>query len=167
MRNHQKTRMRKAIGNDIASTGLNLAIQGGYILGFLWCGYGLLHGTSTYGILAVIQLIGQIQTPFVSLGGIFPQHAALRFHDVDFTYGRNVVLHHFSCTIRKGDFTAITGRSGIGKSTLLKLLLGAYSPSSGKIIMDAMNTDGGTGNITLNSTISLMVSTLMCHREMA
>ncbi|PJM78658.1 ABC transporter ATP-binding protein [Bifidobacterium scaligerum] len=186
MKSHQQARMRRIVGNDIASTGLTFAVQGGYALGFIWCGHGLLAGTITYGtLLAVIQLIGQIQTPFVSLGSIFPQHAALlasterlidllpqrhssarnennacfdindtslpasllyqqmmglSFRDVNFSYGRNNVLHNFSYTIHKGDFIAITGRSGIGKSTLLKLILGSYVPQSGKIVLEA--TDG-------------------------
>ena len=58
---------------------------------------------------------------------------AIRFDHVDFTYGRNQVLHDFSASIRRGDFVAVTGRSGIGKSTLMKLLLGAYEPQAGSV----------------------------------
>ncbi|MBT1166440.1 ABC transporter ATP-binding protein [Bifidobacterium simiarum] len=172
MADHQRARLRRAAASDIASTGLNLAMQGGYLIGFLWCGYGLLHGTISYGtLMAVIQLIAQIQSPFAALGGMFPQHAAmlasverlidvmpkrdgelstngpatasmalspddlmaLRFNHVDFTYGRNQVLRGFSVEIPRGQFVAITGRSGIGKSTVMKLLLGAYAPQSGTI----------------------------------
>ena len=49
---------------------------------------------------------------------------ALQFDHIDFRYDRDVILDHTSLTINKGDFVAITGISGIGKSTLLKLLLG-------------------------------------------
>lgn len=78
MSDHQHARLRRAAANNIASTGLNTAMQSGYVIGFLWCGYGLLHGTISYGtLMAVIQLIGQIQMPFAALGGMFPQYAAM------------------------------------------------------------------------------------------
>lgn len=176
MDGHRDARLHRAAVVDFASTGLNIAMQGGYVIGFLWCGYQLLHGTISYGtLMAVIQLIGQIQSPFASLGGMFPRHAAmlasterlmdvmprddpqdskesvvssadvdalyehmtaLRFDHVDFTYGRNTVLADCSLTVRKGDFVAITGRSGIGKSTMMKLLLGAYAPQSGTVALE-------------------------------
>lgn len=189
---HRRIRLHRAAFSDVASTGLNIAMQGGYVVGFLWCGYELLHGAISYGtLMAVIQLIGQIQTPFASLGGMFPRHAAmlasierlmdmvpgndtsddtasvhtvsqvvssvpvptdvpllyaamtaLRFDHVTFTYGRNMVLDDYSIVIRKGDFVAITGRSGIGKSTLMKLLLGAYSPQSGTVTLEMVTTMG-------------------------
>lgn len=50
-----------------------------------------------------------------------------------FGYGERTVLEDASLTIRKGDFVAFTGRSGIGKSTLLKLLLAVYIPQDGTI----------------------------------
>ena len=178
MVDHQRARMRRVFVSAVASTGLSTAMNVGYLIGFVWCGFGILHGTISYGtMMAVIQLIGQIQSPFAMMGGMFPRHAAMlasaerlmdldaagavrgdvapvdpaeslrsdaaralysragsiRFDHVDFTYGRNEVLRDFSADIRKGDFVAITGRSGIGKSTLMKLLLGAYRPQSGRI----------------------------------
>ena len=50
------------------------------------------------------------------------------------------VLNEASAHIAKGDFIAITGISGIGKSTLMKLLMGVYRPVSGSI---TVNTAGG------------------------
>ena len=40
------------------------------------------------------------------------------------TYDRNQVLDHFSCTFREKKMTCIMGKSGIGKSTLLSILMG-------------------------------------------
>lgn len=56
---------------------------------------------------------------------------ALRLRDVRFGYETGPVLQQVSCTIRAGDFAAITGISGEGKSTLFRLLLGVYQPDGG------------------------------------
>lgn len=53
-----------------------------------------------------------------------------------FSYGREPVLNNVSLTIPKGGLTVIVGQSGIGKSTLLKLLLGLYRPRSGSLCID-------------------------------
>jgi len=39
-----------------------------------------------------------------------------------------------SCSLRRGEFVAITGESGIGKSTLLKVLLAVYRPAAGSVV---------------------------------
>ncbi|MDE6678419.1 MAG: ABC transporter ATP-binding protein/permease, partial [Ruminococcus sp.] len=58
----------------------------------------------------------------------------IRFENVSFHYSDGVeVLKNFSHTIDKGSFTAIMGRSGIGKSTMLKLLISIYDIDEGKI----------------------------------
>ncbi len=56
--------------------------------------------------------------------------------NVSFSYDAdNPVLCDFNYEINKGEFVAITGLSGIGKSTLLKLLLGIISPDKGEIYL--------------------------------
>lgn len=55
------------------------------------------------------------------------------------------VLDNFSLTLEKGKTVAITGKSGRGKSTLAKILLGFYSPQSGAISIDGK----GFGSMTL------------------
>ncbi len=57
----------------------------------------------------------------------------LQFRDVSFAYGKNVVFEHADFTIHSGDFVVISGISGIGKSTLFKLLLGVLAPQNGRI----------------------------------
>ena len=58
--------------------------------------------------------------------------------DIAFSYGASdrPVLQGASLAIEPGAFVAITGASGGGKSTLLKLLLGLYPPSAGEILLD-------------------------------
>lgn len=55
------------------------------------------------------------------------------FDSVTFKYNRDYVFKNATAVIKKGDFVAITGISGIGKSTLLKLLLGVVYPQEGTI----------------------------------
>ncbi len=60
----------------------------------------------------------------------------LRISDVYFAYdAEHPVLSGASLTIQKGEFVALAGFSGIGKSTLFKLLLGFYTPASGRVEM--------------------------------
>ena len=66
--------------------------------------------------------------------------------NVDFSYEEdNPVLINSSCRINKGDFVSITGMSGIGKSTLFKILLDIYPKSKGEAVIV---TDDG--EITVN-----------------
>ena len=50
-----------------------------------------------------------------------------------FGYDGEEVLHDVSFSLPKGAFAAITGASGIGKSTLLKLMLGVFRPEKGNL----------------------------------
>ena len=64
----------------------------------------------------------------------------IRVRDVCFGYDADhPVLRDTSVTVRKGDFVALSGFSGIGKSTLFKLMLGFYKPDSG--IIEAVTAD--------------------------
>lgn len=55
------------------------------------------------------------------------------FDNISFRYDRDIILDSTSLKINKGDFVAIMGISGIGKSTLLKLLLGVFKVEQGNI----------------------------------
>ena len=59
------------------------------------------------------------------------------FEDVSFGYGRDIVLEGANLAIEKGDFAVIAGISGIGKSTLIKLLLGVLNPEKGGIFLES------------------------------
>ena len=52
---------------------------------------------------------------------------------VGFRYGDTPVIENFSTIIQRGDRVGIVGPNGVGKSTLIKLLLGELTPDSGKI----------------------------------
>ena len=52
---------------------------------------------------------------------------------VTFGYGEKPVLYDFSMTVREGEQVTLAGRTGAGKSTVFRLLLGLYAPQDGKI----------------------------------
>jgi ATP-binding cassette subfamily B protein len=54
---------------------------------------------------------------------------------LSFSYDRDPVLQQAEFSLPKGAFAAITGPSGVGKSTLLKLLLGIFRPESGGLFL--------------------------------
>ena len=60
----------------------------------------------------------------------------LCFENISFGYGKTSVFEDASLSIDKGEFAVIGGISGIGKSTLIKLLLGVYAPTQGRIYLD-------------------------------
>lgn len=61
------------------------------------------------------------------------------FKDVKYEKDYKQVLNNVNLTINKGDKIFITGESGLGKSTLMKLLLRYYNLTEGKILIDNIN----------------------------
>ena len=171
MKAHRKVRRTRSNVYNLFGSGLRFFMQCGYLFGFTWCGIGILEGRITYGTLtAVLQLIGQIQTPFANMGSTFPKYASMlasaerlmeitekakgesedaigktreevyekldsiSFEHVSFAYDNDrPVLKDEFFSVKKGEFAALIGSSGIGKSTIMKLLLSVYHPNDGEI----------------------------------
>ena len=75
MKDHLDARMKKALFSIICNIGFGAAINGIYLMGVGWCGFGILRGSISFGTFtAVLQLIGQIQTPFANITGFLPQY---------------------------------------------------------------------------------------------
>jgi len=74
---------------------------------------------------------------------------AIRFASVSFSYGDVEVLANASFHIHHGEFVAIVGPNGSGKTTVLKLLFGLEMPSSGNI--EIFGTDNRTAGNRLPS----------------
>ena len=53
--------------------------------------------------------------------------------DISKSYGDRIIIDHLSLTVHEGEAVALTGRNGAGKSTVLRMLVGADRPSSGTI----------------------------------
>ncbi|MGD9206697.1 MAG: ATP-binding cassette domain-containing protein, partial [Desulfobacterales bacterium] len=61
----------------------------------------------------------------------------IEFRDVSFAYnGSEPVVQNFSFRIKRGERVAIVGPSGVGKTTLLSLILRFYQPTAGEIYFD-------------------------------
>ena len=58
-----------------------------------------------------------------------------------FEGGEKDTLHNLSLSISKGEKVGINGESGVGKTTLLNLLLGLYTPTEGGIFVDGRELD--------------------------
>jgi ABC-type bacteriocin/lantibiotic exporter with double-glycine peptidase domain len=83
----------------------------------------------------VVSVSARVQSPGKLRGYI-------EFKDVSFSYpGSPPALEHFSLSLRPGQRAALVGRSGCGKSTVIKLLQGLYTPGSGEITIDGMAPD--------------------------
>ena len=61
----------------------------------------------------------------------------LRIEDVTFRYASRVILNDVSLSFGRGQVVAIMGGSGMGKTTLLKLIGGLLSPEKGRIVFDS------------------------------
>lgn len=78
MKAHKAARLKRNHFSNICNSGFSLTVGGGYILCAVYCGYGILKGTLSYGTFtAVLQLIGQVQGPFANLSGIMPRYYAM------------------------------------------------------------------------------------------
>ena len=58
---------------------------------------------------------------------------------VTFGYGEKPVLRDFSMTVKEGEQVTLAGRTGAGKSTVFRLLLGLYKPEAGTITIGGVN----------------------------
>ena len=164
---HRQARLRRNRFAVLCGAGLGAVMSGGRAFAGVYCAWKILRGEMSYGTLvAVMQLVGQMQTPFANVSGYLPRYyamiasaerlmeaeawasdnpaprrtdadfTALSLRRVDFSYRPDApVLRNVSLTIRKGEFVALTGVSGRGKSTLLKLLLCLYPPDAGELFL--------------------------------
>lgn len=97
---------------------------------------------------------------------LYEAMTAIRAEDLTFAYDRDYVFNHADFLLPKGSFGVIVGHSGIGKSTLLKLLLGIFPAAEGGLYVDtadgAVKVDRTTrklfayvpqGNLLLSGTL--------------
>lgn len=163
-----RAKMNSVRFSVLANSGYSLFMAAGYVFAFIWCTVCLFLKIMSFGTMtSIIQLVGQIQSPFSAMSGIFTQYytalasaerlieienmpseppvsyidakstysrmRSIDFRSVSFAYDADDVLHNFDLSVKRGEFVGIIGNSGIGKSTLFKLLLGVYAPNGGTI----------------------------------
>ncbi|MBR5365399.1 MAG: NHLP bacteriocin export ABC transporter permease/ATPase subunit [Clostridia bacterium] len=118
--------------------------------------YGMLMGafTSVSSIAlsaAEIQPILEMAEPFLKtepemVSGreiVTRISGGIEFSHVSFRYGENLpyLLDDLSLSISPGEYVALVGRTGCGKSTLVRLLLGFEKPEKGAVFFDGRNID--------------------------
>lgn len=62
--------------------------------------------------------------------------AVLEVKNLSFNYPDKTIIKNLSFSVLKGDFLCIVGTNGVGKSTLLKLILNLLKPNGGNILID-------------------------------
>ena len=60
----------------------------------------------------------------------------IRLENIGVTYQSKKVLESLTLTIAAGEFVAVCGETGCGKSTMLRLILGAERPTTGRVLID-------------------------------
>ena len=71
----------------------------------------------------------------------------LKLKNINLTFGKEKILDELNLSINKGQFIAITGVSGSGKTSLLRIICGLEKPNDGEVHLD--------NNILLNDKISI------------
>jgi sulfonate transport system ATP-binding protein len=73
----------------------------------------------------------------------------VELRDVNKSFGRRPVLRGLDLDIAPGSFVSIVGRSGEGKSTLLRLLAGLEAPDAGAVALDGAPVAGQPQDVTM------------------
>ncbi|MDP4152621.1 MAG: ABC transporter ATP-binding protein [Bacillota bacterium] len=173
---HYKAKLKKNAIGIMANTGFSFVFSMAYLFALVWSSLGMIVKTISFGTLtAILQLVGQVQTPFANLSGMLPMvynvlasaermmeienlpeeleinqndinvqsvyknMNSIELKNLSFGYGQKLVINHVDLNIKKGDFIVVSGLSGIGKSTLFKLMLGILKPDDGIIYIKLSN----------------------------
>ncbi len=116
---------------------------------------GVIHATASIDRLE--ELSGNAEQGSVSQkeSRVHPCPQNIRFTDVSFRYaqGDRPILEHFSHDFAAGSKTAIMGETGIGKTTLFRLILGFIEPSSGQVSVGGSLCFVPQGNTLMSGTI--------------
>lgn len=98
-------------------------------------------------LMELEDIFGEPVEPRDTPQALYDGMQAICADDMTFAYDREPVFRRSSFAIPKGEFGVITGHSGIGKSTLLKLMLGIFHPTDGQLFLDTAE-----GRIPLDRT---------------
>lgn len=86
------------------------------------------------GVLRINEFLREAEQP-TNQQKVPEESAAVQISDLCFRYrnGDPEVLHHVTETINEGETVVLSGRTGAGKSTLIKLIAGLYQPQHGTV----------------------------------
>ena len=98
------------------------------------------------GVRRINDFLAQPEQETVAPETENPAAPMVELRDVDFGYeaGQNV-LHHLNMEIREGELATLSGRTGAGKSTVFKLVLGLYAPRRGTVRIQGVDPRSLTG----------------------
>ena len=160
---YQNAKLKQKDFSALVGSAISLAFTCFYAVTVIFGAYGISKGIwgVNFGVLtALLQLILQVRTPITSISGFFTAHAEMQvasnrlnelflenvdnkielstfdkiiFDSVDFKYDDLPILQNVSFEINKGENLVIKGQSGVGKTTIIKLLTGLYKPTSGSV----------------------------------
>ncbi len=84
-------------------------------------------------LMELEEIQGDPEATLEDISGTYQRMETLRMEGMSFSYDRDRVIEDAGFELPKGSFAVITGASGIGKSTILKLLLGIFKPEKGTL----------------------------------
>ena len=159
------------VGAGIVAAALPLAWQLSNVAGWV-----------SWEVTAIFENVGTVQEGMQSIAvphsgtdraGAQPLEVSrgeIRFEDVQFGYGRRdaaPVLNRLRLEIRPGERIGLVGRSGVGKSTLVNLLLRFHATEGGRIVIDGQDIAGVTQE-SLRAAIGMVTQdTSLLHRSIA
>lgn len=86
-------------------------------------------------VLDILELKSSIVDGNTNISNVLP----ITFNKVSFKYDTKYILNNVNLTINKNEIVGILGPSGVGKSTILKLIMRFYDVSSGEVLINDMN----------------------------
>ncbi|PWS26106.1 ABC transporter ATP-binding protein [Pedobacter yonginense] len=141
---------------SLSVTSATLVVKGEMTLGMMMAVTYMLAQVNS-PLMQYVSLIRMLQESKISIDRLSEVHdkesedngsptiiearADIKLSNISFRYvgGEENVLENVTLTIPNGKVTAIVGESGGGKTTLLKLILGYYTPQKGKIFIGDIN----------------------------
>lgn len=176
-----RTKLKKEKVSIVTSFGLSIFFSFGYAFSIIFGAYQLQFGLSVGALLAMIQLVQHIQSPFNGLSRLIPKYSDMiasterlmaidqfraedkckkideifehmEIKSLSFAYDKDIIIHDLNLSVSTQDFIHILGPSGKGKSTLFKLMLNLLETKDGDI---SIYTKQGTYRVS-NQTRSLM-----------
>ena len=119
---------------------------------------GVIHATASIDRLEELEkddVRGKKEDVRGKSEGLRGPRDSVRFEDVSFRYatGDREILSHFSHDFKAGTKTAIMGETGIGKTTLFRLILGFIEPTEGRVEVGGELCFVPQGNTLMSGTI--------------
>lgn len=81
----------------------------------------------------------------------------IRVDNVSFSYDDNMVLNNISLSVQEGEFVALLGHNGCGKSTMAKLFNVLLSPQSGTVTIDGITAETEDDIYEIRSRVGLVL----------